>query len=98
MGIPEAGDSWEDIIYRDDIDAVCIGTWPYMHAPLTIAALESGKHVLCEARMAMNAAEAAAMLEVSRMYPELIAQIVPAPMTLKFDRTHHRSNQQRIYR
>ena len=87
MGIPEAGDSWEDIIYRDDIDAVCIGTWPYMHAPLTIAALESGKHVLCEARMAMNAAEAAAMLEVSRMYPELIAQIVPAPMTLKFDRT-----------
>ncbi len=71
LGIPEAVDSWEDIIYRDDIDAVCIGTWPYMHASLSIAALEAGKHVLCEARMAMNAAEAAAMLEVSRMHPEL---------------------------
>ena len=87
FGISEVMDSWEDIIYHDEIDAVCIGTWPYMHALLTIAALESGKHVLCEARMAMNATEAAAMLEVSRMNPELVAQIVPAPMTLEFDRT-----------
>ena len=87
FGIPEVMESWEDIIYRDDIDAVCIGTWPYMHAPMTIAALESGKHVLCEARMAMNAAEAATMLEVSSMNPDLVAQIVTAPMTLKFDRT-----------
>ena len=87
FGIPEAMESWEDIICRDDIDAVCIGTWPYMHAPITIAALECGKHVLCEARMAMNAGEAAAMLEVSRMNPDLIAQIVPAPWSFKFDRT-----------
>ena len=85
--IPEAMESWEDIIYNDDIDAVCIGTWPYMHAPITIAALEAGKHVLCEARMAMNAGEAMAMLETSRMNPDLVAQIVPAPMTFKVDRT-----------
>ena len=85
--IPEAMESWEDIIYHDDIDAVCVGTWPYMHAAMTIAALESGKHVLCEARMAMNAAEASIMLEVSRMNPTLVAQIVPAPHTLEFDRT-----------
>jgi predicted dehydrogenase len=87
FGIPSIADSWEDIIYDDDIDAVCIGTWPYMHAPLTIAALEAGKHVLCEARMAMNAMEAQAMLEVSRSCPRQIAQIVPGPMTLQFDRT-----------
>ena len=87
FGIAEVMDSWEDIVYHDDIDAVCIGTWPYMHAPLTIAALEAGKHVLCEARMAMNASEGQVMLEVARMNPELVAQIVPSPWSLKFDRT-----------
>lgn len=85
FGIGTVCASWEDIIYDEDIDAVCIGTWPYMHAPLTIAALEAGKHVLCEARMAMNAGEAHAMLEVSRAHPTQIAQIVPAPLTYPID-------------
>ena len=87
FGIPEVFENWEDIIFHDSIDAVCIGTWPYMHAPMTIAALEAGKHVLCEARMALNSGEASEMLEVSRMNPHLIAQIVPAPLSNKFDPT-----------
>lgn len=87
FGIPRVAETWEDIVYDDGIDAVCIGTWPNMHAPLTIAALDSGKHVLCEARMAMNSMEAHAMFEASRMHPRLAAQIVPAPQTLEFDRT-----------
>ena len=87
FNIPSPVPSWEYIILDEDIDAVCIGTWPYMHSALTIAALEAGKHVLCEARMAMNALEAHTMLEVSRINPDLIAQIVPSPMTLKLDRT-----------
>ena len=87
FGIPEIFENWEDIIFHDSIDAVCIGTWPYMHAPMTIAALEAGKHVLCEARMALNSGEASEMLEVSRMNPHLIAQIVPAPLSNKFDPT-----------
>jgi predicted dehydrogenase len=87
MEIPHAAADWMEIIADKDIDSVCIGTWPYMHAPLTIAALEAGKHVLCEARMAMNLAEAREMLKVSRRYPALVAQIVPAPRTLGFDQT-----------
>jgi predicted dehydrogenase len=78
---------WRVLLADPSIDAVCIGTWPYMHAPLTIAALEAGKHVLCEARMAMNRAEARAMLAASLRHPALVAQIVPAPHTLAFDRT-----------
>ena len=78
---------WRHVLADESIDAVCIGTWPYMHATLTLAALESGKHVLCEARMAMNAAEARSMLTASRRHPELVAQIVPAPHTLPVDRT-----------
>ena len=87
MEIPHAAADWTEIIADKDIDAVCIGTWPYMHSALTIAALEAGKHVLCEARMAMNLAEAREMLKVSRRYPSRVAQIVPAPRTLGFDQT-----------
>ncbi len=87
FAIAGATDDWGQLIADAHIDAICIGTWPYMHAPLTIAALEAGKHVLCEARMAMNADEAHAMLECAMEHPTLIAQIVPAPHTLALDRT-----------
>ena len=87
FGIPRVADHWREIIEDGGIDAVCIGTWPYLHAPVTIAALEAGKHVLCEARMAMNASQGHAMLDTARANPHLIAQIVPAPHTLALDRT-----------
>jgi predicted dehydrogenase len=58
-----------------------------MHCEMTLAALEAGKHVLCEARMAMNAAEGRRMLEASRKAPRLVAQLVPAPHTLETDST-----------
>ena len=69
FGIPRVYDSWQELVRADDIDAVVIGTWPYLHCQITVAALESGKHVLCEARMAMNAAEAKTMLAASRKGP-----------------------------
>ena len=87
FGIPLVYDNWLDLVEADDTDAICIGTWPYLHCPITLAALESEKHVLTEARMAMNADEAHAMLEASRAMPQLVAQIVPAPFTLPVDRT-----------
>ncbi|MCH8223528.1 MAG: Gfo/Idh/MocA family oxidoreductase [Chloroflexi bacterium] len=82
-----AVDTWEEIMLDDEIDAVCIGTWPYMHAPLTIAALESGKHVLVEARMASNSLEAQAMLDTLKANPGLVGQVVPAPHSLGVDQT-----------
>lgn len=87
FGIPTVYDDWPTLLDDDAIDAVCIGTWPYMHSTLTIAALEAGKHVLCEARMAMDYEDARAMLDAALAHPELTAQIVPAPHTLAFDRT-----------
>ena len=82
--------NWRDITDADDIDAVVIGTWPYLHAPVSIAALEGGKHVLCEARMAMNGSEAREMMRVSRNRPGLIAMVVPSPFTLHVDGTIQR--------
>lgn len=87
FAIPKIAENWLQIVYDEDVDAICIGTWPNMHAPVTIAALEADKHVLCEARMALNSIEAQAMLEASRVCPHLIAQVVPAPHTLEFDQT-----------
>jgi predicted dehydrogenase len=87
FGIGRVQESWRDVVSAPDIDAVCIGTWPYLHREITVTALAQGKHVLCEARMAMNAAEARQMLEASRRAPRLVAQLVPAPHTLEVDAT-----------
>ena len=87
FGIPLVYDNWVDLVEDDNTDAICIGTWPYMHCTMTLAGLENGKHVLTEARMAMNSAEARTMLEASMMEPDLVTQIVPAPHTLPVDST-----------
>ena len=67
---------WQEVVADPDVNAVSIGTWPYLHCPITLAALEAGKHVLTEARMAMNAAEAHRMLAAARRHPKRITQIV----------------------
>jgi predicted dehydrogenase len=86
FAIPKTFERWSDLVADPDLDAVLIGTWPYLHCPITLAALKSGKHVLTEARMAMNADEARAMLAASRAHPNLICQIVPSPFGLRADR------------
>ena len=75
--IPKAYANWKELIEDDDIDAVSIGTPPYMHRLVTLAALERGKHVLSQARMARNVEEARDMLDASRRYPDLVTQVVP---------------------
>ena len=85
--IPQVYDNWLDLIQADDTDAICIGTWPYMHRTLVLAALENEKHVLTEARMAMDAKEAHDMLDASRRKPHLVTQIVPAPQIMEVEPT-----------
>jgi len=85
FGIPRIAEHWQDVIADHEIDAVVIGTWPYLHCGITLAALEAGKHVLTEARLAMNAAEAHRMLAAARRHPNLVTQVVPSPFGLKGD-------------
>jgi predicted dehydrogenase len=87
FGFARVATDWREIVAADDIDAVVIGTWPNLHAEVTCAALAAGKHVLTEARMARDVAEAEAMVAAAHARPELVAQIVPAPMSLDFDAT-----------
>src|ERR1043166_7568959 len=68
--VPRTFQPRQDLVADPGIDAVVIGTWPYLHAPITLAALAAGKHVLTEARLSMNATEAHAMLRVARGHPQ----------------------------
>ncbi|WP_395242707.1 Gfo/Idh/MocA family protein [Agromyces sp. MMS24-K17] len=60
-GWAEASADWREVIARDDIDLVDIVTPGDSHAEIAIAALEAGKHVLCEKPLANTVAEAEAM-------------------------------------
>src|SRR5437667_8386563 len=80
--IPRTCASWEDVVRDPEVDAVVIGTWPYLHCPITLAALDAGKHVLSQARMAMNAREAQRTLDRSRESPSLTAMVGPSPYGL----------------
>ena len=90
LGIERAFDAWPALVSDPDIDAVVVATWPNLHAPVTIAALEAGKHVLCEGRMAMDAAEARAMHAASLRRPDRVAMLVPGPFTFFADATVRR--------
>lgn len=61
-GWAESATDWREVIARDDIDIVDIVTPGDSHAEITIAALEAGKHVLCEKPLANTIEEAEAML------------------------------------
>lgn len=56
---------WRRLVARDDVDLVDICTPGDTHAEIAIAALEAGKHVLCEKPLANSVAEAEAMAEAA---------------------------------
>ena len=85
FNIPKVYGNWRELLEDGSINAVCIGTWPYMHRTMTLAALEAGKHVLTEARMASDAAEARDMLNASRSHPELVCQLTPTSTSYTID-------------
>lgn len=65
-GIKAVYDDWEKMLAAHDLDLVCIATPTVMHAPMTLAAIARGAHVLCEKPTAMNAGEARQMLNAAR--------------------------------
>jgi len=64
--VPNAYEAWEELVARDDLDVVSIGTPNHLHHPIAVAALSSGKHVLCEKPMAPTADLAAEMVDAAR--------------------------------
>ena len=69
FGIARQYATVEGLLDGGDVDALVVSTPNYLHAPQTIAALETGVHVMVEKPMAMSAAEAGAMVAASRRLP-----------------------------
>jgi predicted dehydrogenase len=60
-GIRLTSTNYEEVIARDDVQAVIIATPNFTHPPIALAAIARGKHVLCEKPLALNYADAKAM-------------------------------------
>ena len=65
-GWAAAETDWRALIARDDVQLVDVCTPGDSHAEIAIAALEAGKHVLCEKPLANSVAEAEAMADAAR--------------------------------
>ncbi|MHA2252106.1 MAG: Gfo/Idh/MocA family protein [Candidatus Kariarchaeaceae archaeon] len=65
LGIDEITTNWTDLLDNPEIDVISIATPPNLHKEMAIAALEAGKHVLCEKPLALNTKEAEQMLEAA---------------------------------
>ncbi|SHO43059.1 Gfo/Idh/MocA family protein [Anaerocolumna xylanovorans] len=57
---------YNEMLKMEELDAVSVTAWNNVHAPASIAALNAGKHVLCEKPLALNADEALGMVETSK--------------------------------
>src|SRR5687767_14792127 len=89
FGIPKEFKTPQELIESDEIDVVWIGTQPYLHSKLSIAALEAGKHVFCQARMAMDYADARKMYDAWRK-SDRTANICAPPHYMRGDRVVRR--------
>ena len=66
FGIPHVFANYKAMLKLKELDLVSIVTPPHLHFPITIEALRTGKHVLCEKPMAMNLHEARQMWRRAR--------------------------------
>jgi predicted dehydrogenase len=62
----EAYTNYEDLLSSGTVDAVSVCTPNYLHAPISIAALNAGLHVLCEKPMSTSKQEAEAMIGAAK--------------------------------
>ena len=65
LGAERAFDSPEELVVSPDVDVVHICTPNHLHAPLALAALAAGKHVICEKPIALDVADARRLLDAA---------------------------------
>ena len=83
FGVKTVYADWRRLLDDEGVDAVFVGTWPYMHSEISEAALKAGKHVFCQARLAMDAADARRML-AARREGDLTTMVCPPPHGMQF--------------
>mgnify|MGYP005850078135 CR=1 FL=1 len=80
MGLEAEYSDYRDVLKRDDVDAVVIATPNNAHREITLAAVEAGKHVLCEKPLALSAGDAEEMLRAA----EAAGKVHMAAFTYEF--------------
>jgi predicted dehydrogenase len=71
LGIPRAYGSYEELLADPEIEAVYNPLPNHLHVPVSIQALEAGKHVLCEKPIALTSAEGQELVDAANAHPEL---------------------------
>lgn len=74
LGIPKAYGSYEELFADPDIDAVYNPLPNHLHVPVTIQAMEAGKHVLCEKPIALDAREAEQLVAARERTGKLVTE------------------------
>lgn len=75
FGIPRVFEDGVALAQSPDVDLVVVSATPDAHARYAVAALEAGKHVLCEKPMAIDGFEASQMVAASKQHPDSVAWI-----------------------
>ena len=83
FGVAAVYTDYAELLARPDLDLVTIGLPNALHAPATVAALEAGKHVLCEKPMSVGSAGAEAMVAAARASGRLLS----VNQHMRFDRS-----------
>lgn len=71
FGIPDV-ESIDQLLSRPDVDLVYIATPPFLHHPQAMAALDAGKHVICEKPLALTLEQANEMIDAARRGDRLL--------------------------
>src|SRR5215213_9393942 len=88
-GIKRTAENWRQVVNDPNVDIVWIGTHPYMHREITMAALDAGKHVFTQARMAMDYPDARKMWEAAKK-SDRTTNICAPPHYMRGDRVVRR--------
>jgi predicted dehydrogenase len=75
FGIPRVFDDGTELARSDAVDLVIVSSTPASHARYCIAALEAGRHVLCEKPVALDAAEAWQIVAAAERRPGQVAWV-----------------------
>lgn len=73
FGIPAAYSDYRDMLEKAELDAISVGVPNAFHAPVALAGLESGRHVLCEKPMATSIADGEAMVAAAKKAGKVLA-------------------------
>jgi predicted dehydrogenase len=87
-GIGRSYGSYQELFDDDEVDIVYVASPHSLHHDMTIAALEAGRHVLCEKAFALNAAEARRMVDTARRCERFLMEamwmwFIPAVVDIK---------------